>query len=130
MILSKRALVAAPILAALCLSIPALLAASGEKLKQVSPEFVCMANKRHFGKELKPVVVEGRTYYACCDMCAKELQEKSEARKDIDPVSGKTVDKATAAVGVDKDGNVYFFENVENLRKFRVPDKQEKAPAF
>ena len=124
---TKRALLAALIVAALCITVPTLLAASGEKVKQVSSEFVCMINKKHFDKELTPVAVEGRTYYACCEMCIKQLKENPESRKGVDPVSGKTVDKATAAVGVDKEGNAYFFENPENLRKFRVPEKSAKG---
>jgi YHS domain-containing protein len=44
----------------------------------------------------------------------------------VDPVSGKKVDKATAVVGVEKAGNVYFFESVENLERFRVPAKGAK----
>jgi YHS domain-containing protein len=39
----------------------------------------------------------------------------------IDPVSGKEVDKAEAVIGIDKAGNVYFFQSEENLKKFRVP---------
>lgn len=127
MTFSKRALEAALIIAALCITLPVLLAASGEKVKQVSSEFVCMVNKKHFAKEQTPVAVDGRTYYACCEMCVKQLQENPESRKDVDPVSGKTVDKSTAAVGVDKEGNAYFFENPDNLKKFRVPEKAAKA---
>ena len=39
----------------------------------------------------------------------------------IDPVSGKEVDEAEAVIGIDKAGNVYFFQSEENLKKFRVP---------
>jgi len=124
---SKRALVAALTIAALSITLPALLAASGEKVKQVSSESVCMINKKHFDKAQTPVNVDGRTYYACCDMCVKQLQEDPNSRKDVDPVSGKTVDKSSAAVGIDKEGNVYFFENVDNLKKFRVPEKAAKT---
>jgi len=109
------------------LSLPVLLADSGEKVKQVSGQFVCMINKKHFDKVQTPVIVEGRTYYACCDMCVRQLNDDPSSRKDVDPVSGKPVDKATAAVGVDKEGNVYFFENPDNLKKFRVPVKAEKT---
>jgi len=123
----KRAFVAALTLAAVSITLPVLLAASGEKVKQVSSQFVCMINKKHFDKEQTPVSVDGRTYYACCDMCIKQLQENPESRKDVDPVSGTTVDKSSAAIGIDKDGNVYFFENVDNLKKFRVPEKRAKA---
>src|SRR5579884_351657 len=124
---AMRGIAAVAIITALCLSVPAILAASGEKVKQVSPEFICMINKKHYPKEQTLVVVDGRNYYACCDPCVKQLKDNPESRKDVDPVSGKTVDKATAAVGIDKEGNVYFFENTDNLKKFRVPEKAAKA---
>jgi len=124
MTFSKRALVAALMTVAVAVTLPVLLAASGEKVKQVSPEFVCMVNKKHYNSPQIAVNVDGRTYYACCDPCVKQLQENPASRTAVDPVSGKTVDKATSAVGIDKDGNVYFFENPENLRKFRGTAKE------
>jgi YHS domain-containing protein len=30
-------------------------------------------------------------------------------------------DKADAVIGMDKAGNIYFFQTAENLKKFRVP---------
>lgn len=100
-------------------------AASGEKVKQVSGQYVCMINKKQFKTEQSSVTIEGRTYYYCCDMCKAKLEGDPQARMDKDPVSGKEVDKASAVVGVDKAGNVYFFENKQNLEKFRVPAKTE-----
>ena len=124
---ASRALAAALVTAVVTISVPAIMAGSGDKVKQVSPEFVCMINKKVFKKEQTLVAVEGRNYYGCCDPCVKQLKENPDSRKDVDPVSGKTVDKATAAVGVDSKGNVYFFENTDNLKKFRVPDKPAKS---
>lgn len=94
---------------------------SGDAVKEVDAKFVCMAEKKQAEEPQKPVIIEGRTYYACSDVCAAKLIEDPASRMDVDPVSGKEVDKATATAGVDKAGNVYFFENVENLKQFRVP---------
>ena len=124
---ATRALAAAAVIAVVSISVPAIMAAAGEKVKQVSPEFVCMVNKKVFKTPQTLVNVDGRTYYACCDPCVKQLKENADSRKDVDPVSGKSVDKATAAIGVDKEGNVYFFESTDNLKKFRVPDKPAKS---
>lgn len=96
-------------------------AASGEKVKQIDGKYVCMITKKQFKTEQESVSIEGRTYHYCCEMCKTQLQNDPKARMDKDPVSGKEVDKATAVVGVDKAGHVYFFESVENLNKFRVP---------
>ncbi len=55
------------------------------------------------------------------DVCAAKATEEPASRVAIDPVSGNQVDKATALVGVDEAGNVYFFENAKNLKQFAVP---------
>ncbi len=122
MMLAKRLLGMA--LATACFSL--LVAAAGEKVTQVDSKYVCMLTKRHFQTEQMAVNVEGKTYYACCDMCKTQLTEDASTRMDVDPVSGNKVDKATAVIGVDKAGNVYFFESFQNLEKFRVPAKSEK----
>ena len=58
----------------------------------------------------------------------RDLQEPASgdpsARTALDPVSGNKVDMAAAVVGVDKAGNIYFFESIKNLNEFRVPAKK------
>ena len=96
---------------------------SGERLKQVTPSYVCFINKKYFNKAQEPVMVEGKTYYACCATCVQQLKDDPKSRMDKDPVSGKEIDKSTAAVGADKEGNIYFFENQTNLKKYRISAK-------
>lgn len=55
------------------------------------------------------------------DVCAARAAEEPAGRVAIDPVSGNQVDKTTAIAGVDKAGNVYFFENAKNLKQYGVP---------
>jgi YHS domain-containing protein len=98
-------------------------------VRQVDAQFVCMIDKRHFDEPQKPVLVGDRTYYVCCEVHATQLIQAPPSRMDIDPVSGKEVDKATAAVGADRVGNVYFFENAENLKQFRVPPESGTSRA-
>jgi YHS domain-containing protein len=119
MAFSKRLL--AFLLVSAILAIPVLAASGSEKLKQVDAKFVCFINKKHFDKPQTEVVVNGKKYYGCCDDCAKQLTEDPKTRVATDPVSGKEVDKAGAVIGMDKAGNVYFFENAANLKRFRVP---------
>ena len=99
----------------------ALLAASGEKVKQVEAKYTCFINKKHFDKPQTEVVVNGKKYYGCCENCSTQLMQDRAARMSVDPVSGKELDKADAVIGMDKAGNIYFFQTAENLRKFRVP---------
>ncbi len=89
-----------------------------QPLQRVETQKVCMINEHVFEKDQIPVVVEGRTYYGCCEMCKKALAENADKREAIDPVSGKKVDKAVAVIAADSEGKVFYFENEENLKKY------------
>jgi YHS domain-containing protein len=77
-----------------------------------------MVNDMDMGKQQIPVEVEGRTYYGCCAMCKERLAKDASARTAVDPVSAKTVDKATAVIGRKPDGSVLYFETEANLKKY------------
>ena len=94
--------------------------AKTESLVRVDAKYVCFVTKHRFDKEQLPVAVEGKTYYGCCDMCKTKLKEDAAQRCDIDPVSGVKVDKASAVIGADSQGKVYFFENAANLKKYKA----------
>ena len=81
----------------------------------VEPDKVCMVNNQHFGTVQIPVDVDGKTYYGCCEGCKATLAEDAQARTAVDPVSGRSVDKALAVIGAYRDGQVEYFENAENL---------------
>ena len=89
-------------------------------LVQVESKYVCMVNNQRFEKEQIAIQVKDRTYYGCCEMCKEKLRTNAKSRVATDPVSGKEVDKATAVIGASTDGKVFYFENVENLKKYRV----------
>jgi len=108
-LLTVIALVSLPILAA------------DNTVKQVNAKNICFINKTRFQRTLKSVKVDGKTYYGCCDDCLAKLKDDPQTRMAVDPVSGKEIDKATAVIGADRNGKIYFFENRENLKKFRVP---------
>lgn len=90
------------------------------KLTKVESSKVCMVNEHYMAKEQIPVVVDGKTYYGCCEMCKKALATDATKRVAVDPVSKKEVDKAVAVIGADANGNVFYFENASNLDKFTV----------
>lgn len=89
-----------------------------EALTKVDVKRICMMNNAAFPNDQIPTVVEGKTYYGCCPMCAGKLKSDPALRKAVDPVSGKEVDKALAVVGVDAKGKAHYFENENNLKKF------------
>ena len=88
---------------------------------------VCMVNDQDMGVAQIPVEVEGKTYFGCCEMCKGRLQADRKVREAVDPVSGKTVDKATAVIGRTKEGRVLYFENAGNLARYAASSSKPKA---
>ncbi|HKO58399.1 MAG TPA: hypothetical protein VJ276_21215 [Thermoanaerobaculia bacterium] len=107
-------------LALLVLATAAFAGAVKPPVKQVESKKVCMINEHYMQKDQIPVEVEGKTYYGCCDMCKKALAADASKRSAVDPVSGKKVDKATAIIAADAEGNVVYFENAKNLEAFNA----------
>jgi YHS domain-containing protein len=105
-----------PILALLVASL-----AFAAPLKRVETKKVCMINNQVFEKDQIPIEVEGRTYYGCCAMCKERLAKDPASRQAVDPVTGKTVDKAKAVIAALPDGMVLYFESEETLKKYEAP---------
>lgn len=91
---------------------------SAEILKKVDNEKVCMVTDMLFGKKQIPVTHQGKTYYGCCANCKETLTKDSKARTAIDPVSGKSVDKAVAFIAAREDNSVLYFENENTFKQF------------
>jgi YHS domain-containing protein len=89
-------------------------------LVQVESKYVCMVNNQRFDKEMIPIQIRDRTYYGCCEMCKEKLENNPKSRVAIDPVSHKEVDKSIAIIGAAPDGKVFYFESVENMRRYKV----------
>ena len=94
--------------------------AATAKVKRVEAKKVCMVNNAVLSNDQIPVSVDGRTYYGCCNMCKGRLANDPEARRAIDPVSKKPVDKARAIIGAAPDGKVLYFESEKNLRQYNA----------
>jgi YHS domain-containing protein len=87
-------------------------------LQRVPATHVCMMNNRFMGAAQMPVQVEGKTYYACCDMCVKRLNADPSIRSAIDPVTQKPVDKSKAVIGKLPSGDVVYFESEDSLKRY------------
>src|SRR5262245_61283291 len=70
-----------------------------EPIAHVPAKRVCMVNNTVFPEDQIPVAVEGRTYFGCCEMCKGRLAADPSVRTAVDPISGKSVDKAKAVIG-------------------------------
>jgi YHS domain-containing protein len=120
MICSRRIFVSATISASLSPLLAQELPKAGN-LQRVDAKYTCFITQHRFDKPQLPVVVDGKTYYGCCEMCKAKLTNDPASRFAIDPVSGKKVDKATAVIGADSNGKIYFFENEKDLEDFHQP---------
>ncbi len=100
--------------------------AEDQVVTAVEPNMVCMVNNASMAKEQIPVEVGGKTYYGCCAMCKERLAKDASSRVAIDPVTGKSVDKAAAVIGALPDGKVLYFENEKNLARYNKGERAEK----
>ncbi|MFQ6608560.1 MAG: hypothetical protein ACE5EE_08485 [Fidelibacterota bacterium] len=91
-----------------------------QPIVRVEADHVCMGMgvNRVFDKVLLPAVVDGKTYYGCCEGCQANLLKNPNSRIAIDPVTGEVVDKATAVIGALSNGVVHYFENEETMKQF------------
>lgn len=84
------------------------------------PSAVCMVNDRYMGTPQIPVLVEGKTYYGCCKMCEARLKQETRIRFGLDPVSKRSIDKATVVIARSPAGDVLYFESEESLRSYNA----------
>jgi YHS domain-containing protein len=92
--------------------------ADAGSLQRVAPDRVCMVNNTAHSAPQIPVVVDGKTYFGCCEMCKGRLASDPQSRTAVDPTSGKTVDKATAVIGATPQGKVMYFESAASLEEY------------
>lgn len=83
------------------------------------PSTVCMVNDQYMETPQIPVIVGDKTYFGCCQMCEAKLKNNAAIRSAVDPTSLRSVDKATAVIGRDASGKVFYFESEQALAKFK-----------
>lgn len=93
-------------------------AAEGPVKRVEEKQKICMVTNKAFDKPQIPVVVDGKTYYGCCEMCKGVLTNDASQRMAVDPVSKKKVDKSEAVIGVAANGGVIYFENEKDLKAY------------
>lgn len=93
-------------------------AARAASVERVEAKYVCMITNKHYEDVQIRVPIGEKTYYGCCRGCVAELKMNPESRTASDPVTGKTVDKATAVIGALPDGTVRYFGSEKTLRRF------------
>ncbi len=114
----------ASLLLSFTLNTTAMAAPANEAIEIVPNEKVCMVTDAVFPKKQIPVTANGKTYYGCCENCKKTLSEDAKVRSAVDPISGKSVDKASAVIAAREDGSVIYFENKKNFEEFKKQMKK------
>lgn len=100
---------------------------ASEQLNIVPSEKVCMVTNMLFPRTQIPVAHAGKTYYGCCENCKKTLSEDSASRSAVDPVSGKSVDKASAVIAARDDGSVVYFESKKTFETYKNKSVKKKS---
>lgn len=81
-------------------------------------ERVCMVQDTVMAVPAVPVTHDGKTYFGCCEMCKGRIEDDPKRYTlGTDPISGKAVDKATAAL-LSVNGRVLYFESEGNRDRF------------
>lgn len=89
-----------------------------ESLQIVPTPKVCMVTNMVFPRDQIRVDYGGKAYYGCCENCKKTLSEDAASRRAVDPVSGKSIDKASAVIAARADGSVIYFENKASFNRY------------
>jgi YHS domain-containing protein len=92
----------------------------GKLTKVEDRKNVCMGTDKVSTHDLIPIKIQGRTYYACCNMCKTMLANDPYQRAAIDPVSNQQVDKSLAVIGVSSDGTAVYFESEKDLETYNA----------
>ena len=109
---SRRALLASALMA---LGTAYVWGGSGDVDKR---EYVCMMQDMVLEKPGVAILYRGKTYYGCCTMCKARIEASpDEYTRSVDPVSGKTVDKASAFV-YNLNGDAFYFATRANRKAF------------
>ena len=76
------------------------------------------------GRSGLPYVYKGKRYYLCCGGCLAAFQQNAAIySRAIDPVNGRSVDKADAPAYAYQ-RHAYYFASASNLAEFaREPKK-------
>ena len=92
-----------------------------ELAEQIKPTDICMFyNVILDAPSEYPVILEGKTYYGCCDYSSLQLRTDSTTRFSIDPFSGEKVDKVGALIFPDPniDNGVQYFKTKNNYLQY------------
>jgi len=90
--------------------------------KAIAAQQICMFGDELKTRPTKTVLIEGETYYVCCQMCADKLKLNfHDSQFAIDEYSHHRIKKSKAFIVLTKksNGKVSYFESEENFNHFK-----------
>lgn len=87
-------------------------------LRRVMPSQVNMVTNMYTQDSQTAVQIDGKLYYTHREPYIINLRENPSIRFANDPVTGRTIDKAEAAVYIDASGRALYFKSDDTFRNF------------
>lgn len=87
-------------------------------LMRVKPNEVNMVTNRYTQSEQSAVKMEGKLYYTSGEAYIANLKQNPSIRFAKDPISGRTIDKAEAAIYIDASGRAIYFKTDDSFKNF------------
>lgn len=87
-------------------------------LMRVKPSEVNMVTNRYTQSEQSAVKMEGKLYYTSGEAYIANLKQNPSIRFAKDPISGRTIDKAEAAIYIDASGRALYFKTDDSFKNF------------
>lgn len=117
-----------PVLLASVLALQALAGEGAPRTGNVEDKaYVCMMQDMVMMRKGIELVKDGKKYWGCCEMCKAKMEAEPERyTRAVDPVSGKIVDKAKAAIYA-LDGQAFYFESKKTRAAFAKAPKRYLA---
>ena len=91
-----------------------------DKNQVLDHSLVCMVNNSYKGREMIPVFIGDKAYYGCCQSCELKLKNRPHLYHANDPLTGETVDKATAIITFDpkRFPGILYFKSLQNAETY------------
>ncbi|MDF1546732.1 MAG: hypothetical protein P1P88_02845 [Bacteroidales bacterium] len=89
--------------------------------KEIPDSMVCMVSGEVKNKAIKPIFVNGKTYWGCCNMCiAKLTNNTGNVQFALDPLTKKQINKSDAVIRLNPkyQRQALFFESNKTYHQY------------
>lgn len=89
--------------------------------KEIPDSMVCMVSGEVKNKAIKPIIVNGKTYWGCCSRCIAKLTNNiGNVQFAMDPLTKKQINKADAIIRLNPkyQKQALFFESNKTYHQY------------